>query len=96
MQPLLLASSSPYRSQLFKQLQLPFDSCSPDIDETPLPEEKAENLVIRLAEQKARAVVDSFHNHLIIASDQVAVINEEILGKPHNFTNRYFDAVNSC
>jgi len=87
MQPLLLASSSPYRRKLLKQLQLPFDSYSPDIDETPIPEEKAEGLVVRLAEQKARAVIDSFPKHLIIASDQVAVINEEILGKPYNFTN---------
>jgi predicted house-cleaning NTP pyrophosphatase (Maf/HAM1 superfamily) len=75
MQPLLLASSSPYRSQLLKQLQLPFDSCSPDIDETPLLEEKAEGLVVRLAEQKARAVVDKFPTQLIITSDQVAVID---------------------
>jgi len=73
MQPLLLASSSPYRNQLLKQLQLPFDSCSPDIDETPLPEEKAEKLVVRLAEQKAQAVIDSFPTHLIIASEGVSV-----------------------
>ena len=87
MNPILLASSSPYRQQLLKQLQLPFEIYSPDIDETALADEKAEDLVIRLAEQKARAVVKHFPKHLIIASDQVAVINQEILGKPHHFTN---------
>ncbi len=75
MKPLLLASSSLYRCQLLKQLQLPFDVYSPDIDETPLAEETAEELVIRLAEQKARAVIEHFPRHLIISSDQVAVIN---------------------
>ncbi len=85
MRPLLLASSSPYRQQLLSRLQLPFESHAPDIDETPLPGEDAERLVRRLAEQKSRALAADYPNHLIIGSDQVAVLGEKILGKPHTF-----------
>ncbi|MBK3867848.1 septum formation inhibitor Maf [Pseudomonas stutzeri] len=85
MRPLLLASSSRYRQQLLSRLQLPFESHAPDIDETPLPGEDAERLVRRLAEQKSRALAADYPNHLIIGSDQVAVLGEKILGKPHTF-----------
>ncbi|EWC41538.1 Maf family protein [Stutzerimonas stutzeri] len=85
MLPLLLASSSRYRQQLLSRLQLPFESHAPDIDETPLPGEDAERLVRRLAEQKSRALAADYPNHLIIGSDQVAVLGEKILGKPHTF-----------
>ncbi|QKZ07752.1 Maf family protein [Pseudomonas eucalypticola] len=87
MQPLLLASSSSYRRELLARLRLPFTCASPDIDESRLPEEPAETLVKRLAEQKARALAESHPGHLIIGSDQVAVLGEQILGKPHTFDN---------
>ncbi|MBM7060994.1 septum formation inhibitor Maf [Pseudomonas sp. UL073] len=84
MQPLILASSSPYRRELLNRLRLPFTCATPDIDETRHAGESAHNLVQRLAEEKARALATQFDDHLIIGSDQVAVINGEILGKPHN------------
>ncbi|MDF3932028.1 Maf family protein [Pseudomonas citronellolis] len=83
MRPLLLASSSPYRRELLQRLRLPFECASPDIDESPLPGESAEQLVRRLAEHKARALAERFPNHLIIGSDQAAVQGQAILGKPH-------------
>ena len=83
MRRLLLASSSTYRRELLSRLQLPFDCCAPDIDETARTDETAEQLVRRLAETKARALTPSHPNHLIIGSDQVAVLGEKILGKPH-------------
>ena len=82
--PIILASSSPYRAQLLSKLGLTFDQCSPDIDETPHPGESARELVMRLAEAKARAVATQHPHALIIASDQVAVLNGTILGKPGN------------
>ncbi|WP_226687771.1 Maf family protein [Stutzerimonas stutzeri] len=85
MRRLLLASSSPYRQQLLSRLRLPFESCAPDIDETSLPGESAEQLVTRLAEQKARALAEQYPNHLIIGSDQVAVLDSKIIGKPHTY-----------
>ncbi|MDD1976721.1 MULTISPECIES: Maf family protein [Pseudomonas] len=85
MLPLLLASSSPYRRELLERLRLPFSWASPDIDEQRLPEEPALELVKRLAQEKAHALAASHPNHLIIGSDQVAVLGEQILGKPHTF-----------
>ncbi|WP_298722938.1 nucleoside triphosphate pyrophosphatase [uncultured Oceanisphaera sp.] len=79
---IILASSSPYRQQLLSKLRLDFESCSPNIDETSLPDEPATALVQRLAEQKARAVATRFPQGLIIGSDQVCVNQGQILGKP--------------
>ncbi len=85
MLPLLLASSSTYRRELLARLHLPFVCSSPDIDESHQPGESAIELVKRLAEQKARALAASHPTHLIIGSDQVAVLDERIIGKPHTF-----------
>lgn len=85
MLPLLLASSSPYRRELLQRLRLPFTWASPDIDEGRNAEEPATELVRRLARQKAEALAKSHSQHLIIGSDQVAVLGEQILGKPHTF-----------
>ncbi|MCU1720825.1 MULTISPECIES: Maf family protein [unclassified Pseudomonas] len=85
MLPLILASSSPYRRELLARLQLPFDWASPDIDERRLDEEPAVELVKRLAREKAHALAQRYPTHLIIGSDQVAVLGEQILGKPHTF-----------
>jgi len=85
MPALLLASSSPYRRELLGRLQLPFTWQSPSIDESRREGEAAIALVKRLAEEKARALAASHPEHLIIGSDQVAVLSSgEILGKPHN------------
>ncbi|KAF0863735.1 nucleoside triphosphate pyrophosphatase [Pseudomonas sp. LD120] len=85
MLPLLLASSSIYRRELLSRLQLPFTCSAPDIDESRHPDEPATELVKRLAEEKARALAASHPAHLIIGSDQVAVLGERIIGKPHTF-----------
>lgn len=79
---LVLASSSPYRADLLKRLGLPFETRSPNIDETSLPGEQPEHLVARLAQAKARAVGAAFPRALVIGSDQVAVLDQHILGKP--------------
>ncbi|MCJ1884454.1 Maf family nucleotide pyrophosphatase [Pseudomonas sp. LA21] len=84
MLPLILASSSPYRRELLQRLRLPFECASPDIDESPLPDESAKQLVRRLAESKARALAQRYPDHLIIGSDQAAVNGNRILGKPHD------------
>lgn len=84
MRPLVLASSSPYRRELLQRLQLPFTCCSPNIDERQLANETPQVLVQRLAVAKARALRAQFLQHLIIGSDQVAVLDGQILGKPGN------------
>lgn len=80
--PVVLASSSPYRQALLSRLGLEFSVCSPDVDEQPLAGESPIDLVRRLAEAKARAGAARVGGGLIIGSDQVAVVGEQVLGKP--------------
>jgi len=62
---------------------IPFDVDVPDIDETPRPDEPPEQLVERLAIAKAQAVAKRHGDALIIGSDQVAVHDRQIVGKPY-------------
>lgn len=80
---ILLASGSIHRRELLKKLGLDFTWQSPDIEETPLQRESPRELVLRLAEAKAKALGASHPHHLIIGSDQVAVLDDDIIGKPH-------------
>ncbi|MDF9393126.1 MULTISPECIES: Maf family protein [Methylococcus] len=85
--PLLLASGSSYRRQLLRKLGLRFTAVSPNIDEAAKPGEAAEDLALRLACQKARALAAAYPDHLIIGSDQVAVLGDSRLGKPGTHEN---------
>lgn len=80
--PLILASSSSYRRQLLAKLGLAVEARSPNIDERAAPGELPRNLALRLAREKARAVLPHCPEALIIASDQVADLNGTALGKP--------------
>lgn len=84
MLPIILASSSIYRRELLQRLHLPFTCISPDINEAAHTDESPEQLVCRLAKEKARAVATLNKQHLIIGSDQVAALDGQILGKPHD------------
>jgi len=81
---LVLASTSPFRRELLARLGLPFTTASPEIDETPLVGEKPQDLVRRLAEHKASTAAAEYPQALIIGSDQVATLDNLILGKPGN------------
>jgi septum formation protein len=82
MQTLILASGSAYRRELLSRLQLPFETFSPDVDETPLPGEAAAAACERLAEAKARKAAQKFPAGLIIGSDQIALLDGQLVGKP--------------
>jgi len=84
---LVLGSSSIYRRELLQRLQIPFETASPEIDESPLLGETPEATALRLAKTKARAVATTFPEALIIGADQVAVLNGVQLGKPLNHAN---------
>lgn len=84
MQTLILGSSSPFRAEVLKKLGIDFIQHSPDIDESVLEGETAPSLVERLAKEKALAIAKDYPEALIIGSDQVAVIDGKILGKPGN------------
>jgi len=87
MKTLVLGSTSPFRKSILEKLQLPFLCAKPNIDETAKDGESPQTLVERLAIEKAKAVAEEHPIALIIGSDQVAVCEGEILGKPHNFDN---------
>lgn len=84
---LILGSSSPFRKQLLQQLNLSFETDSPDIDETPLKNESVEEMVLRLSVEKATEIAKRHSNSLIIGSDQSALLKGEILHKPGNHEN---------
>lgn len=79
---IVLASTSPFRKQLLDKLGIDFITVSPDVDEKALPNETPEQLVARLSEAKAKILADQYPDALIIGSDQVAVVDGQILGKP--------------
>ena len=86
-QRLVLGSTSPFRKEILNKLNIPFETDKPNVDETPLNNESARQLVERLAILKAKAVASNWENALIIGSDQVALFEGEILGKPHTHEN---------
>ncbi len=78
----VLASTSPYRRELLTRLRIPFETVAPETDESTLPGEPPATTAQRLAEAKARAVVQRYPDALIIGSDQVAANGSERFGKP--------------
>ena len=79
---LVLASTSAYRKMLLERLQLPFETDRPETDETPLAGEAPAATAERLAVEKARAVAGRWPDALVIGSDQVAYLGDEVFGKP--------------
>lgn len=83
---IILASGSPRRQQLLRDLGLDFEIITADIDETPLPNEAPIDLVRRLAESKAQAVAALQGGRdqalLIIAADTIVALDNMPLGKP--------------
>lgn len=87
MQKLILASSSIYRRELLTRLQMPFETISPEVDETPLADELPEDTALRLAQLKARKIALTHPDALIIGCDQVATLDNIQLGKPLTHAN---------
>ncbi len=79
---LVLASTSPYRRALLARLGVDFDCVAPAADESPTPGESPLGLAERLARLKAVSVARDRPGCVVIGSDQVAVLGEQILGKP--------------
>lgn len=82
---LILASSSRYRRSMLERLRLPFESISPDVDETPHSGETPAVLALRLSVAKAQAVARLHPGCVVIGSDQVATFDGNPIGKPGDF-----------
>ena len=83
----ILASSSVFRKQLLSKLRLPFTCISPNIDESRRLRESVTNYVKRLSISKALKVAESHPGCIVIGSDEVADLNNKILGKPLTRSN---------
>ena len=87
---IVLASRSARRRELLTLVGAHFDCFPVDVDESPLPEERAEGHVLRLAEAKARAALEkgAARGHaepvVLLGADTIVAIDREILGKPGN------------
>lgn len=84
-QKIILASSSPYRKELLKRLDITFTTVSPEVNERYFQDELISDYVLRLAKTKAESIVPKNNNSLIIAADQALQCDKKILGKPGNY-----------
>ena len=81
----ILASSSPRRRELLLRLQTPFDIILPDVDESIIPPEGSpETHCTALAELKANDISQHYPNNLVIGSDTIVVLDNNIMGKPED------------
>ena len=76
---LVLASTSPRRAALLRQIEVPFRTCAPAVDETRRADESPRRYVCRMARAKAQAVVA---DQPVLAADTVVLIDGRVLGKP--------------
>jgi septum formation protein len=82
---LVLASASPRRRELLRQIGVPHRVVSADIDERRLPGESIEQCVQRLAHQKAERVfgtLDAAAGEVVLAADTAVLLGDQLLGKP--------------
>ncbi len=82
MSSIILASASPRRAELLRQIGVTFSVQPADVDETPLADEPAELYVARLARDKALAVAQESPEATVLGSDTSVVLEGVILGKP--------------
>lgn len=80
---IILASTSASRKKILKKLALPFTCIAPTCDETPLAQESAIDLVLRLSQIKAQSIAKKYPDAIVIGSDQVGLLDSKIIGKPY-------------
>lgn len=81
---IILASASPRRAQLFRQMNLEFETDPSDLTEVIEPDLTPSAIVMSLAAQKGRDVSARHSDALVVAADTIVVCGTEILGKPAN------------
>lgn len=87
MKQIILASTSVSRQKILKKFGIAFQVMAPDCDETPYPNESPIDLVLRLSQTKAQSIANQFPDAIVIGSDQVGVLDQQIIGKPYTFEN---------
>jgi len=79
---IVLASASQYRRGLLDRFLDEYEAVSPGIDESNAEGLSPQKLALHLARTKAEAVSMQARNSLVIGADQLAVLDEQVLGKP--------------
>jgi septum formation protein len=79
---IILASSSPYRRDLLDRFLDNYEAVDPEVDETNTDDLGPADLAQQLARRKAEAVAINARNALVIGADQLAVLDDRVLGKP--------------
>lgn len=82
--PIYLASKSPRRKNLLKQIGINFKSFNVDLDEKIIDGEHPIKTVKRLAEEKLNIAVEKIDEGIVITADTIVVLNKHIIGKPKN------------
>ena len=80
---IILASQSPRRREILTLMDIPFEVIESHVQEVPPVGATPEELVMALAEQKARAVFEQHPNDCVIGADTVVDQDGRVLGKPH-------------
>ena len=79
---LILASSSPRRQELLREIGIPFQVHAAHINEDQIAGEDAREYALRLAREKAQAVAAHYPRSYVLGADTIVVVDGEVLGKP--------------
>ena len=79
---LILASSSPRRQELLREIGIPFQVHAAHINEDQIAGEDAREYALRLAREKAQAVAAHYPQSYVLGADTIVVVDGEVLGKP--------------
>lgn len=80
--PVILASKSPRRLEILTQMGIEFSVRTKDVDESFPSHLKPEEVAVYISEKKANAFLAELNNELLISSDTIVCLNDEIIGKP--------------
>lgn len=78
----ILASTSPRRKELLRQIGVEFTTDPADVDERAIPGETPEEYAVRVALEKAKVAARKAGSGIVIAADTIVVLGDTILGKP--------------
>ena len=88
-QKIILASSSPYRKELLKRLDIAFTTVSPEVNERYFQDELISDYVLRLAKTKAESIVSKNDNSLMFKYNTFSPFMTSILSIYYTFTVFY-------
>jgi septum formation protein len=91
MKKIILASTSPYRRELLKKITTDFECIAPNVDEDEIKNQIKDPLKLAqtLAKLKCEAVAHKYPEAIVIGSDQLGHLHQEILGKAKNMENAH-------